>query len=173
MCTIVRDLEHADVAALQELLESNPGYTERITGCPPGSSDALGVLISVPPDFDPVRKRGIGLWRGADLVAFADVLLGYPDPAAAYIGLLIVHGDHLGRGAGRELHDAVLDRVVRESSAERMRLGVVESNAAVAEPFWRALGYRPTGERKPYRYDKLVSTVSLWERDVPRSSTAE
>ncbi|MFS2074239.1 hypothetical protein ACEN9R_05530, partial [Curtobacterium sp. CT11-133] len=47
---------------------------------------------------------------------------------------------------------------------ERLRLAIVASNAAVAEPFWRALGYEPTGEEKPYRYDHLVSTVALWER---------
>ncbi|WP_442860495.1 GNAT family N-acetyltransferase [Arthrobacter sp. zg-Y820] len=88
------------------------------------------------------------MWNGADLVAFADILFGYPDPAAAYIGLFIVHGDHPGKGLGRELHDAVLARVHRQSSAERLRLGIVEKNAAAAEPFWRALGCLPTGERK-------------------------
>ncbi|KAD3632926.1 GNAT family N-acetyltransferase [Arthrobacter yangruifuii] len=93
-------------------------------------------------------KRGTGWWNGADLVAFADILFGYPDPAAAYIGLFIVHGDHPGKGLGRELHDAVLARVHRQSSAERLRFGIIEKNAAASEPFWRALGYLPTGERK-------------------------
>lgn len=49
---------------------------------------------------------------------------------------------------------------------ERLRLGVVATNASVAEPFWRALGYEPTGEEQPYRYDHLVSTVALWERPL-------
>ena len=49
---------------------------------------------------------------------------------------------------------------------QRLRLGIVETNAAVAQPFWTALGYRPTGEVKPYRYDKLTSTVALWERPL-------
>lgn len=48
----------------------------------------------------------------------------------------------------------------------RLRLGIVATNAAVAEPFWRALGYTPTGETKPYRYDHLESTVALWERPL-------
>lgn len=162
----VRDLEHADVAVLQELLESVPDYAERITGYPPGPSDALSALISVPPEFDPSGKRSIGLWDGTELIAFADVLLGYPDPGAAYIGLLIVRGDRHGSGYGREIHETVLALVQQQSCAVRMRLGIVETNAAAAEPFWRTLGYRPTGERKPYRYDKLTSTVHLWERPI-------
>ncbi|TCK63115.1 GNAT family N-acetyltransferase [Curtobacterium sp. PhB136] len=160
----VRDLQPDDVDALQELLESFPAYAERITGYPPGPADALSALISVPPGFDPAGKRSIGLWDDEELVAFADVLLGYPDPETAYIGLLIVHGAHQGKGLGRRLHDAVLDRVRQETGASRIRLGIVERNADWAAPFWTTLGYEPTGETKPYRYDKLESTVTMWER---------
>jgi GNAT superfamily N-acetyltransferase len=166
VATEIRDLEQDDVDALQELIESFPTYAERITGHPPGPSDALSALISVPPDFDPSGKRGIGLWEDGVLIAFADVLFGWPDPSTAYIGLLIVHGARQGQGVGRRLHDAVLERVRRETGAERVRLGIVERNAEQAEPFWRALGYVPTGEVKPYQYDNLESTVSRWERPV-------
>ena len=34
--------------AVQELIESDPGYTERITGYPPGSSDAQSLLMMRP-----------------------------------------------------------------------------------------------------------------------------
>lgn len=167
---MVRDLGGADVVALQELLESVPNYAERITGYPPGPSDALSALISVPTGFDPAGKVDLGLWADGELVAFADVLLGYPDPTVAYIGLLVVRGDRQGTGLGRRMHEAVLTRVQRESTAECLRLGIVETNAAVAEPFWSALGYSPTGEHKPYQYDKLTSTVVLWERRVRSTS---
>ncbi|OIH92837.1 GNAT family N-acetyltransferase [Curtobacterium sp. MCBA15_001] len=166
MAIVIRDLEQGDVDALQELIESYPAYAERVTGHPPGSSDALSALISVPPDFDPAGKRGIGLWDDGVLIAFADVLFGWPDTSTAHIGLLLVHGAHHGQGVGRRLHEAVLDRVLQEVNATQMRLGIVERNAAHAEPFWSALGYAPTGEVKPYRYDKLESTVSIWTRPV-------
>jgi GNAT superfamily N-acetyltransferase len=162
----MRDLAQGDVDALQALIESFPAYAERVTGLPPGPSDALSALISVPPDFDPSGKLSVGLWEDGALTAFADVLFGWPDPMTAHIGLLIVHGAYHGQGLGRRLHDAVLERVRQEAGATTMRLGIVERNAAHAEPFWRALGYAPTGEGKPYRYDKLESTVSIWERPV-------
>jgi GNAT superfamily N-acetyltransferase len=171
---VVRELggssADGDVAALQDLLESVPDYALRITGYPPGPSDGLSALLSVPDGFDPVGKVGLGLWEGERLVAFADVLLGYPSLSVAYIGLLVVRGGEQGRGLGRAMHVAVVERVRAASGrsgmerSRRLRLGIVASNASVAEPFWRALGYEPTGEEKPYRYDHLVSTVALWER---------
>lgn len=160
----VHDLDSGDVAALQWLLGSVPDYAARITGYPPGPSDALSALMILPPGFDSTNKHGVGLWDGAVLVAFADVLLGYPDPAVLYVGLLVVHGEHHGKGLGRELHDAILQRARDTAPIQRMRLGIVATNAGVAEPFWQRLGYCPTGEQKPYRYDHLVSTVALWER---------
>ena len=51
--SVVRDLAADDVDALQRLLESVPTYSERVTGYPPGPSDALSALITVPPGFDP------------------------------------------------------------------------------------------------------------------------
>ncbi|CAN5249709.1 hypothetical protein BH09ACT1_BH09ACT1_22110 [soil metagenome] len=168
MSRTVRDLQHDDVDTLQTLIESVPAYSENITGYRPGPSDALSALVSVPPDFDPAAKLSVGLWDGDELVAFADVLLGYPDPATAYIGLLIVRGDRQREGLGRELNDAILQRIGRDSAAQRVRLGVVKTNDEVAAPFWTALGYKPTGETKPYRYDKLRSTVAIWERQVKR-----
>jgi len=169
MSVTVRELGGAsadgDVAALQGLLESVPDYAERITGYPPGPSDGLSALLSVPDGFDPAHKHGIGLWDGPLLVAFADVLLGYPSASFAYIGLLVVRGERQQEGLGAAMHEAVVDRL-RRTGTERLRLGIVATNAEVAEPFWRALGYEPTGERKPYRYDHVESTVALWERPV-------
>lgn len=169
-----------DVDALQDLLESVPSYAERITGYPPGPSDGLSALVAVPDGFDPAGKYGFGLWDRGTLVAFADVLVGYPDAAVTFVGLLVVRGDRQGSGLGRAMHDAVVGWLRGDVPAgagaglgaavgampvvARLRLGIVETNAAVAEPFWRALGYAPTGETKPYRYDHLVSTVALWER---------
>lgn len=166
MAPVFRALVGGDADALQDLLESVPDYAERITGYPPGPSDGLSALLSVPDGFDSSGKHGYGLWDGPVLVAFADVLVGYPSDRFAFIGLLVVRGDRQGAGLGMTLHDAVVERVRTVPTVERLRLGIVATNAAVAEPFWRAVGYEPTGERKPYRYDHLESTVALWERPI-------
>ena len=167
----IRDLRDSDVDALQRLLESVPDYSQRVTGYPPGPSDATSVLIMVPDGFDPAGKLAIGLWDDDELVAFADVLIGYPDAATAFIGLLVVAGDKHKQGLGRRLHDAVVARARDECGADgKLRLAIVDTNKAEAEPFWRALGYAPTGEIRPYRYDNLKSSAALWQRPVVKSA---
>ena len=161
-----RLLNEHDVEALQELLESQPEYAEQLTGYPPGPSDALSALLSVPPDLDPARKRALGLWKGRALVAFADVLVGYPDPSTAYVGLLIVHRRHTRQGLGRRLHHALDSLLAEEPGLERLRVGLISTTAAASEPFWGAMGYQPTQEQKPYRYAHVVGTVTFWKREA-------
>jgi len=161
----IRALDSSDVDALQALLEATPDHSEQVTGYPPGPSDALSALIAVPPGYDPAGKRGVGLWVDGELTAFADVLIGYPDPRTAYLGLLIVRGGRRRHGHGRTLHDALLADV-RTAGASVVRVGIVDSVERDAAPFLRALRYEPTGEQKPYRYDHLVSVTRFWELAV-------
>jgi GNAT superfamily N-acetyltransferase len=165
----LRDLTADDVDCLQQLLESVPEYAERITGYPPGPTDALSTLIGTPPDFDIRGKRGLGLWDGSRLVAFIDVLLGYPDPRTAYVGLLVVHGACQRRGLGRHLHRSLLNALQQEGSIERLRVGIISRDEGASEPFWIAMGYAATGEERPYNYDKVTGTVALWERPLDAS----
>ena len=167
MNVVIRDLEQGDVDALQQLLESLPDYAERATGSPPGPSEALSVLIEAPDGFDPACKRAIGLWNGDRLVAFADVLMGYPNAETAFIGLLAVAGDCHRTGLGRLIHQSVVERARGECNADgNLRLAILDTNKDVAEPFWRSLGYAPTGESVPYQRGTVASTVALWERPI-------
>ena len=81
------------------------------------------------------------------------------------MGLLIVRGDLHRRGFGRQLHDQLAVTAKGWPEITTMRLGVI-ATAPDSEPFWRALGYLPTGEVKPYRYERFESTVAVWERPV-------
>jgi len=162
----VRLLSTADAAALQVLLESVPDYTMRVSGREPGSSDALHELTARPPGVPVERKLGLGLWDGDSLVGFADLLIGCPREHVAWIGLLITHGGRHGRGLGRALHHEVV-RVARGTPGiDAIGLGIVATNAAAAEPFWTALGYRPTGATKPYEDGTVTSSVAVWELEL-------
>jgi predicted N-acetyltransferase YhbS len=162
--------DRGDVAALRALMESVPDYTRRVTGRAPDPADAADVLLALPPGHPPDRKLCLGLRDEAGpstLVAFADVLHGWPRPGVAHIGLLVVHGEHHGRGLGRRMHDEVVARAGTWPDVTRTRLGIVATNADVAEPFWGALGYRPTGEARPYDSGPVSSTTAIWERELP------
>jgi len=161
----LQEIAAGDVDAVQELIESDPGYTERITGYPPGAADAQSLLMMRPEGLAQEAKVVLGVRDGDQLVAVVDLLRGYPNAHTGFIGLLEVHGAHQGKGVGRTAYELV-ERYVGENWPEIriMRLAVVDTNAAAATPFWVRQGFEATGEAKPYRYDKLESVARLYEK---------
>lgn len=155
-----------DVSALQRLMLSNEGYTRRIEGGALGADAAQQVLSALPPGTTPEQKWCLGLWEGDLLVAFADVIVGWPEALTAHIGLLMTHGARVGRGLGRTLHTAVVEKLIDLRSVEAMRLAIVDTNASVAEPFWIKRGYVAAGEVVPYESGTVVSTARIWVRPL-------
>lgn len=101
MNLVLRPIAVEDVDALQDLIESDPGYTERVTGYPPGPADAQSLLMMRPDGLAEDAKVVLGAFQDGRLVAVADLLRGFPDDHTAYIGLLEVHWNHQGLGIGR------------------------------------------------------------------------
>jgi uncharacterized protein len=162
----LREVGQDDLPALQDLIESDPGYAERVTGYPPGSADALSLVMMRPDGLAEDAKSVLAAWEPADrMIAVVDLIRGYPDADCAYVGLLQVRWEMQRGGLGAAVwRDA--ERWVRERWPEiqRFRLAVVDTNARIAEPFWRRMGFCATGEVKPYRYDKLASSARLYEK---------
>lgn len=156
-----------DVDAVQGLIEADPGYTERITGYPPGAADAQSLLMMRPEGVAEEDKVVLGAFEGEQLVAVVDLLRGYPKDGTAFIGLLQVHANRQGRGYGGKAYGLV-QRYVESTWPEvrTMRLAVVDTNAEVATGFWERQGFKATGEARPYRYDKLESTARLYEKQL-------
>ncbi len=51
-------------------------------------------------------------------------------------------------------------------------LSIVDTNADLAEQFWRKLGYEPTGEASPYKTGGVESTARAWSRPVIDENSA-
>lgn len=81
-----------------------------------------------------------------------------------------MRGDRHRQGIERQLHDRVLEEIRGWGGIERVEIGIVATNASVAEPFWRALGYAETGRVRPWRYGGLVSSTARWELQLPTRS---
>jgi ribosomal protein S18 acetylase RimI-like enzyme len=170
---VLRRIAPGDVDALQELIESDPGYTERITGYPPGAADAQSLLLMRPEELPEESKVVLGAFAADRLVAVVDLLRGFPNDHTAFIGLLEVHAEHQGLGCGRTTYNLV-ERYVATTWAEirTLRLAVVDTNAQVAAGFWQRQGFEPTGEERLYRYDKLESIARLYEKPLPEQSAS-
>jgi len=167
---ILRPITPDDVEALQDLIESDPGYTERVTGYPPGPADAQSLLMMRPENL-PEESIVLGAFTDNRLVAVVDLLRGFPREQTAHIGLLEVHWNHQGVGHGRATYQLVEQYVETTwPEIETMRLAIVDTNAHVATGFWKRQGFEPTGEERPYRYDKLESTVRIYEKPLGQKS---
>lgn len=163
----LRELDAGDEDELQALLESDPDYTVRVTGYPPGPSDALSLLMVRPESVDQSHKVVLGAYDGSALVAVVDLLRGYPTAECVFVGLLLVDGARQGSGVGAAAMAAVERYAAQWPEARRFRLAVVDTNASVLG-FWRRMGFEATGESRPYRYDHLESTTRLYERAISR-----
>ena len=165
----LRPLTDRDLPDLQELLDSDPGYARRVTGADPEPDGAAQLLAGRPEGLRMEDKLVLGGYDDAGLAAVIDVLRGWPDPATAHVGLLQVHAGRQGAGVGRRAHELLLDLVRGWPGITRLRAAIVATNAAAADPFWTAMGYRPAGPPAPYRAGDTATQVTVWTRSVPRS----
>ncbi|WP_240930579.1 N-acetyltransferase [Isoptericola sp. BMS4] len=163
------DLTLAELDDVARLLVDDGGYSERVAGHAATRRDAADVLTSRPPRTAPGAKHVLGLRDEAGAaVGVADVIRGWPSAEHAHVGLLQTAASRHRQGLGRALHAAVLERVTTWTEVTTLRLAVVDTNRDAAEPFWRALGYRPTGESKPFESGSVRSAARIWTRPVAR-----
>jgi GNAT superfamily N-acetyltransferase len=153
----------AELADLQRVLEAAPGYAHRVTGVPPGAADAQSEYAMLPEGKTYDDKFVLGVHLDARMVGCADVVRGYPAPDVAFLGLLLIAEPFQHRGIGRAAYQQVESFVRGFGTCRRIRLSVVRANDHVA-PFWEKMGFRRTGETKPYRYANVVSEHVLFEK---------
>ena len=154
-----------DMDALQRVLEAAPRYAERLTGAPPGAADAQSTYTVLPDGKSYDDKFVLGVFAGDTLVGCVDLIRGYPDPATAHIGLLLIAEAYEGRGIGRAAFAQVEAFVIGWRTCTQLRLGVLADHRR-AHRFWTALGFLPTGERKPYRYGPIATDVVVYAKPL-------
>lgn len=137
-----RRLTNEDLPVLLTLCESNPAYY-KLYGERPTLANLAQALRELPPGCHSDQKEFLGFFE-EELVAVMDVIRGYPDERAAYVGLLMVDGAHHGRGVGTQVARAELRRL-RAEGFSRVRLAYIQGNEP-ARRFWTKLGFEPTGE---------------------------
>lgn len=150
---------------VQALYDQNPDYFLRISGRPAQPGSALENLTVFPPGLShsPIL---LGAFEGGCLVGVLIAVLGFPREGCAHVALTLVDQQAQGRGVGRALHKAYLGAVQKYPGINTLRLGIVATNSEVAEPFWRALGYVPSGEVKEFSQGDVVSRVEIFTRPV-------
>jgi ribosomal protein S18 acetylase RimI-like enzyme len=155
-----------EMAALQCVLEAAPAYYQAVTGAPPRGALAQSTFTALPPEKTYDDKFVWGLYAGDAMIGCADVIRGYPAPAKAVIGLLLLAEPWQGRGLGRAFAALVEQAIAAWPEISTLRLGVATSNPR-ALAFWRKQGYVDTGEVKRASAELMVDVVVL-EKPVVR-----
>jgi hypothetical protein len=91
----------AEMAMLQNVLESAPAYAERVTGAPPVAADAQSIFTILPEGKSYEDKFVFGIFCGVRMIGCIDLIRGYPTPNTTTLELLLVAEQHQKTGFGR------------------------------------------------------------------------
>ena len=155
-----------EIAAIQSVFASTPIYFDRVSGGPPGPTEARDTFTDLPPGSSRDDKHVFAIVSGGEIVGCIDVVRGFPDPATAMLGLLLVGEPWQGRGVGAAAYRALEAVVAGWDGCRRVRIGVVRTNEAVLA-FWRRLGFVETGEVKPYARGPVASEIVVLSKPLP------
>lgn len=145
----------AHAAQIQSCFEDAPDYFARTEGGLPGPGAAIQLLADA--EVDSQRRVYVLVPRvGGPAVGVLDLLLHYPEPEVAQIGLLLFREACQGLGYGKETTAAV-EVALAARGYRALRLSVVDENAD-ARAFWERLGFAAVGrlDRGVTVYEKLL-----------------
>jgi len=100
---------------------------------------SINDIDAVPPNCGAEQKVYVSIWKSGKIVGVMDLIEGYPEETAFWIGLLLIHGDMQGKSIGSKIVRAVLN-AAEASGYESAQLGVIENNAK-AISFWQKHGF--------------------------------
>lgn len=141
----VRRLQESDLEAAYALQAQHPLFYQY---CPPFITRQIvrEDMAALPPGALPQNKYYLGFWEDEQLAAVLDLVLGWPTPGTAYIGLFMMDAGRQRQGEGSALLSHILQELGVQGFA-KVRLGFAKGNPQ-SEHFWRKNGFVPTGEEK-------------------------
>ena len=92
-----------------------------------------------PPNTSENSKFYVGFYDRDTLVAVMDLIEGYPDDDAAFIGFFMLRGRLQGRGVGSEIMAEVF-AYLRKREIRRCQLGIDKDNPQ-SNRFWKKNGF--------------------------------
>jgi GNAT superfamily N-acetyltransferase len=165
------ELGAGDLAAVQRLFESNPGYHQLVAGRAPTPSEAQEEFAARPPcPFGKKWLIGFEEERG-ELVGVADVISDIFGPGVWTVGLFFLATSLHGSGAARSLYEA-MEAWMKREGALWSRLGVVEGNARAAR-FWEKAGYAEVRKRHGVEIGEKVNALSVMAKPLAGGTLAQ
>lgn len=153
----VRYLREADIPAVLRLCAGNPLYFAHFP--PEATAQSIRAdMKALPPRTRPEDKYYVGYFDGQTLIAVLDLIDGYPQRSAAWVGLFMTDAAVQNSGVGSAIVGE-LCACLSEKGVEKLMLGWVRGNLQ-AEHFWKKNRFVETGDLR----DPDGITVVLAER---------
>ena len=134
----VRYMNDSDADALLDFCLQNDQYY-RYCGKQPSRELILHDLHITPPNTSAEAKYYVGFYDGDILVAIMDLIDGYPDRDAAFIGFFMMNRQLQGRRIGSSIIQA-LCLYLKETGLKRVLLGIDRQCLLGKERFFRDPG---------------------------------
>lgn len=150
------------VAQVARVLKQAPAYHWLAVGHPATDEDAVNLFTACPSALHPEAKHIFGIYEYGTLIGVADILRGFPTPATAYLGLLLLAEPYQGQGRGRVALTLLEETAAGWGGIDTMKLAVLKSNTHAHE-FWRRCGFMPTGEE---RVNNEGKACTLYEKQL-------
>lgn len=111
-------------------------------------------MRDLPPGKTYRDKFFVGFFKGGSLIAFMDLVLGYPSEETAYIGLFMVSADCQCKGVGSTIVRECIS-YLRGAGYTKVRLGTDIGNPQ-SNAFWVKNGFIQVGKKEKYIIRELL-----------------
>ncbi|WP_082035272.1 GNAT family N-acetyltransferase [Phaeobacter sp. S60] len=133
----------SDLDLVEAFYRGAPDYWMLVEGLAPGRAKAESFFTDGPPGCDPARSYRLGMFVSGRLSGLAELSFGFPEPADAYLGLMVLGPWARGAGYGVPFL-AHVEALARGRRASQIFLAVVEANPR-GRAFWEREGFAATG----------------------------
>ena len=143
----VRPLTENDLPIMFEICKGNPQYYEYR---PEDVSieELKKDMKALPPGIGIEDKYFVGYFQGEELIAYFDIISGFPREEVAYIGFFMMNSKYQGNGEGSFIISELL-KYFKSAGFSVSRLGIDKGNPQSSH-FWKKNGYEIVQETEEY-----------------------
>ncbi|WP_405556457.1 GNAT family N-acetyltransferase [Streptomyces sp. NBC_01171] len=132
---LLREPGPADEAALLRLFEECEDWFTAATGLPSAPGDVQSLYYALPEGADPGDKVLLLVERNGEVAGLVDAVRDWPEAGAVAVGLFLLAPWARGRGLGRAVAEALLERGASRVTA------TVPAGWKAGERFLERLGF--------------------------------
>ena len=135
----VKKLDETNIFEVLEICKNNKKYYEKYLHEKATIDEVKTIFTALPPNTNLSQKYVLGFYGNKKLIAFMDLIVGYPTRKSGMIGLFMVEPNLQGQGIGRKIIEKILE-VLKSLGLENCEIGVIENNVEGLK-FWKKMGF--------------------------------